>query len=69
MNFNKQIEWDSYIYDRLTYYKQIYDKTKKKFVKFSESPTKPRSKIKWVPCFNIIYSIHLTYINLYINIR
>lgn len=46
MNFNKQIEWDSYIYDRLTYYKQIYDKTKKKFVKFSESPTKPRSKIK-----------------------
>lgn len=44
MNFNKQIEWDGYIYDRLTYYKQIYDKGKKKFVKFSESPVKLRQK-------------------------
>ena len=66
MNFNKQIEWDSYIYDRLTYYKQIYDKGKKKFVKFSESPTKPRSKIKWVVVLILLRdltSIH--FINLY----
>lgn len=35
LNFNKQLQWDGFIYDKLTYYKQIYDKTKKKFVKFS----------------------------------
>lgn len=46
LNFNKQLEWDSYIYDKLTYYKQIYDKTKNKFVKFSESPIKKKANNK-----------------------
>lgn len=58
MNFGKQIEWDSYIYDRLMYYKQIYDKGKKKFVKFSESPVKGR-KNRWrlsVLIFDFVHS-------------
>lgn len=46
LNFNKQAEWDRFIFDRLTYYKQIYDKNNNHFVKLKESPTKVKTKKK-----------------------
>jgi hypothetical protein len=37
-----QEKWDEFIYEKIEFYKQIYDKKKNKFVKLSESPSKDR---------------------------
>jgi hypothetical protein len=37
-----QEKWDNYIYEKLQFYQQIFDKKKNKFVKLSESPSKDK---------------------------
>ena len=44
LNFKKQEDWDEIIYDKLVYYRQIYDGKKNRFVKYSESPSKNKKK-------------------------
>jgi hypothetical protein len=37
-DLQKQRQWDSYLYDKLQYYKHAYDKSKEKFVRICETP-------------------------------
>ena len=38
LNYEKQSQWDKFIYEKLLYYTKIYDGTIGRFVKLSDSP-------------------------------